>query len=239
MTDTKDKDKQHTTCPFSKLKSSKLKSSKLKSSKLKSSKKTPCPVINALINIGYLDPNDEWKKEQVQNALKKIKMSGLTSFLLTNSVHNTLKNQNLPFTVKSLQKHNVIEHDASISREDYHFGDHILFNKKRFNLIYKYFKNKKKITLKEFTEYRYHLYKKSHKENENIVFGSRQYSSTLAETCAIFILLSHDGYLHLHKLQKVFEEETLDNVKINSINAGNFSINFLKCVNYWMIASIN
>ena len=108
MTDTKDTDKEDTTCPFSKLKSSKLKSSKLKSSKLKSSKKTPCPVINALINMGYLDPNDEWKKEQVQNALKKIKMSGLTSFLLTNSVHNTLKNQNLPFTVKSLQKHNVI-----------------------------------------------------------------------------------------------------------------------------------
>jgi hypothetical protein len=234
MTDTKDKDKKHTTCPFSK-----LKSSKLKSSKLKNPKKTPCPVINALINMDYLDPNDEWKKEEVQNALKKIKMSGLTSFLLTNSIHNTLKKQNLPFTVKSLQKHNVIEHDASISREDYHLGDNIMFNKKRFNLIYKYFNNQKKITLKEFTEYRYHLYKKSRKENNDFIFGSKEYSSTLAETCAIFILLSHDGYLHLHKLQKVFEEETLDNVKINSINAVNFSINFLKCVNYWMIASIN
>ena len=85
----------------------------------------------------------------------------------------------------------------------------------------------------------YHLYKKSCKENNDFIFGSKEYFIVLAETCAIFILLSHDGYLHLHKLQKVFEEETLDNVKINSINAVNFSINFLKCVNYWMIASIN
>ena len=114
-----------------------------------------------------------------------------------------------------------------------------MFNKKRFNLIYKYFKNQNKNTLKKFTEYRYHLYKKSHKENNDFIFGSKEYSSTLAETCAIFILLSHDGYLHLDRLQKVFEEETLDNVKINSINMINFSINYIKCVNYWMIASFN
>ena len=238
MIDTKDKESA-ATCPFSKLKSSKLKSSKLKSSKLKSSKKTPCPVVNALINMDYLDQNDEWKKEEVQNAFKKIKMSRLASFLLTNSTHNILKDEKLKFTVKNLQKHNVIEHDASISREDYHLGDSVMFNKKRFKLIYKYFKNQKKITLKEFTEYRYHLYKKSCKENENIVFGAKQYSIVLAETCAIFILLSHDGYLHLDRLQKVFEEETLDNVKINSINMINFSINYIKCVNYWMIASFN
>jgi len=214
-------------CPFS----------KLKSSKLKSSKKTPCPLVNALINMGYLDQNDKWKKEEVQNALKKIKMSNLTSFLLTNSVHNTLKKQNLPFTVKSLQKHNVIEHDGSIGRYDYDKGDHIRFNKKRFNLIYKYFKNKKKITLEEFTEYRYFLYKKSCKENKNFVFGARQYSIDLAETVAIFILLSCGDLLELKKLEKVFKEETLDDVKINGINFLNFSINYIKCVKYWMTAS--
>ena len=83
--------------------------------------------------MGYLDRNDEWKKEEVRCALKKIKMSGLTSFLLTNSVHKTLNKDNLPLTVKSLQKHNVIEHDASISRKDYHLGDNVQFNKKRGN----------------------------------------------------------------------------------------------------------
>jgi hypothetical protein len=121
----------------------------------KNKKNTPCPIVNALITMGYLDRNDEWKKEEVRCALKKIKMSGLTSFLLTNSVHKTLNKDNLPLTVKSLQKHNVIEHDASMSREDYHLGDNVQFNKKRFHLIYKYFKGKKKITLKEFTEYIY------------------------------------------------------------------------------------
>lgn len=205
----------------------------------KNKKNTPCPVVNSLINMGYLDRNGEWKKNEVHSALKKIKMSGLLSFLLTNYVHKTLKDKNLNFTVKSLQKHNVIEHDASISREDYDLGDSIVYNKKRFNLINKYFKNKKKITLQEFVEYRYFLYKKSCKENNNFVFGPRQYSNTLAETCGIFILLSNDNYLHLSKLQKVFEDETFDNVEINSINAVNFSINYMKCLSYWIHASMS
>ena len=209
-------------CPFSKLKSSKL---------------SGCPVINSLINMDYLDPNDEWEKEEVQNALKKIKMSRLTSFLLTNSAYNLLKSKELEFTVKNLQTPNLIEHAGSISRYDYGQGDHIVFNKKRFNLIYKYFKNNKKITLKEFTEYRQYLYKKSYKENKNIVFGARQYTITLAETAAIFILLSQDNQLELKKLEKVFECETLDNVKTNNINMINFSINYIKCLNYWMFAS--
>jgi len=221
MIDTKDKEST-ATCPFSKLKSSKL---------------TGCPVINSLINMDHLDPNDEWEKKEVQNALKKIKMSRFASFLLTNSAYNLLKKQELPFTVESLQTYNLIDHDASISRYDYYLGEHVVFNKKRFNLIYNYFNNKKKITLKEFTEYRYHLYKQSYKENENIVFGAKQYFIALAETAAIFILLSKDNQLELKKLKKVFECETLDNVKTNGINMVNFSITYIKCVNYWMFAS--
>jgi hypothetical protein len=227
MIDTKNAEKKHTICPFSKLKSTKLKSTKL----------TGCPVLNSLINMDYLDPKDEWEKKEVQNALKKIKMSRLTSFLLTISAYNLLKSEKLKFTVKNLQRPNIIDHAGSISRYDYGQGDHIVFNKERFNRIYKYFKNKKKITLKEFTEYRQYLYKQSYKENKNIVFGARQYTITLAETVAIFILLSQDDFLHLDVLEKVFEYETLDNVKTNNINMINFSINYIKCVNYWMFAS--
>ena len=76
-------------------------------------------------------------------------------------------------TVKCLQTPNLIEHDVSLSREDYNMGrgNHICYNRKRFNLIFKYFKDQKYISLKELIEYKYSLFKKSCKENDNLQFG--------------------------------------------------------------------
>jgi len=199
---------------------------------------TPCPIINVLMNAGYLDSKKEWSTQNVQDALKKIKISKLAAYLLVNSTSNTLKNQNLPFTAKSLQTHDLIEHDASMSRKDYNLGDHIHFNKKLFIRIKKYFSNQEDITLKEFTEYRYYLYQKSIKENANVNFGVTQYFTIGAETCAIFLLLSENDKLNLKKLRQVFEKETLDNVTINSINMPNFVTSYIKFTSYWFNASL-
>lgn len=49
----------------------------------------------------------------------------------------------------------------------------------------------------------------------------------------IFILLSENNRLDMNKLEKVFKEETLDGVKINTISTLNFSIKFIQAVNYW------
>lgn len=199
---------------------------------------TPCPILNTLMKMCLLDPKKEWSTQDVQDALKKLKMSEFLSFLLATSTNNALKSKNLPFSAKSLQKHNLIEHDASMSREDYNLGDHIHFNKERFDLIKKYFKEQKYITLKEFTEYRYYLYKKSLKENPNFTFGVNQYFAAGAETCAIFILLSEDDKLSLKKLRHVFEKETLDNVKTNIIDAPIFVSSMIQFNVYWMNAAI-
>ena len=205
---------------------------------MKNKTDTPCPIMNSLIHMGYLDYKKEWSKQEVQDALKKIKMSNFVAFLQTNIVHALLKNHNLPFTVKSLQTHNLMEHDASLSRKDDFLGDCVKFNKKNFNMIYKYFPNKKKITLKEFTEYRYYLYQKSLKENVNFKFDIMQYLITLGETCTIFILLSENDKLNLDKLHNVFKEETLADVKINSINITNLSSSYIKYTSYWVNASL-
>ena len=226
MTDSKDKDKKPTTCPFS----------KLKSTKLKSSKKTPCPIVNALINTGELDPNREWTMKEVRNVLQENKLtSSMFSKVLTLVLSINLPS---PPSVKTLQKHNIIEHDVSFSREDYHLGDHIHYSDKRFKLIYKYFKHQKYITLKELIEYMHYLYKKSKKENSKFNFGIKQSTTMLLEMVMIFTLLSENDRLELKKLEKVCKEETVDNVKINTINMVNFSINMIKAINYWNYARI-
>ncbi len=165
-------------------------------------------------------------------------MSELTSYLFANGANRVLEMNNLSFSAKSLQTHDLIEHDASMSRKDYNLGDHIHFNKKLFIRIKKYFSNQEDITLKEFTEYRYYLYQKSIKENANVNLGIKQYFSIGLETCAIFILLSEDDKLSLKKLRRVFEKETLDNVKINSINMPNYVTSYIKFTSYWFNASL-
>lgn len=199
---------------------------------------TPCPMLNTLMKMCLLDPKKEWSTQDVQDALKNIKMSEFLSFLLATSTNNALKSQNLLFSAKSLQKHNFIEHDASISRKDDNLGDHIHFNKERFDLIKKYFREQKYITLKEFTEYRYNLYKKSLKENPKFTFGVNQYFTVGAETCAIFILLSENDKLSLKKLRHLFENETLDNVKTNIIDAPIFVSSMIQFNVYWINAAI-
>ena len=223
MIDAKDAEKEPATCPFS----------KLKNTKLKSSKKTPCPIVNALINAGELDPNREWTMKEVRNALQENKLtSSMFSKVFTLVLSIILPS---PPSVKTIQK---IGHDVSFSREDYHLGDHIHYSDKRFKIIYKYFKHQKYITLKELIEYMHYLYKKSKKENSKFNFGIKQSTIMLLEMVMIFRLLSENDRLELKKLEKVCKEETVDNVKINTINMVNFSINMIKAINYWNYAKI-
>lgn len=132
-----------------------------------------------------------------------------------------------------------MEHDVSLSREDYYLGDHINYNKKRFTLIRKYFKNQKNITLKELIEYMHHLYKKSKKDNNQLYFKTRpQLLILLLEMGGIFSLLSENNRLNLDKLEKVFENETLENIEINNISMFNVISTYPKLFIYWINASI-
>lgn len=228
------------TCPFAI-------SNKVKNIKFNNSDGTSCPFLNSLINKGELDPNKEWTKKEVSTVLSDNKLMSNTFskiFIHILSYPNgyiwipgiqyfpSIKKPT-KFTVETMQTHNIIEHDASISREDYHIGDNVRFSHDRFQLIFKYFKNRKSITLKELIQYSRYLYKKSIKENDKVLLTSFQTASLLIENVNMFISLSKDGELNLKKLEKVFREESLEGVETNVINTPNFSINFVKSLYYW------
>lgn len=229
------------TCPFS----------KAKKIKFKNSDKSPCPVLNALINSGELDPNKEWTKNEISTVLVDNKLMSKTfSKIFTHILSYPNRYLLFPgiqffpsikkptkFNVKTMQTHGIIEHDVSISREDFHLGDHVHFSHDRFQLIYRYFKNRKSITLKELIQYTHYLYKKSIKENDKIKFNIRQLIAIFVEDVNIFTLLSKDDRLNLNKLEKVFREESLDGVETNVINTQNFSKNFVKSIYYWNMES--
>ena len=83
-------------CPFSTLKSSNLKKSS-NSRNVNNSNKTPCPIVNVLINKGELNPTREWTREEIRNVLKKNK---LTSNIFSN-LFVTILSKSL--SVKKLQ----------------------------------------------------------------------------------------------------------------------------------------
>ena len=211
------------TCPFAI-------SNKAKKIKFNNSDGTPCPFLNSLINKGELDPNKEWTKKEVSTVLSDNKlMSNTFSKIFT----HILSYPNGYLLIPGIQYFPSIKKPTKFTVETMQTHNNVRFSHDRFQLIFKYFKNRKSITLKELIQYSHYLYKKSIKENDKVRLTSIQTNALLVENVNMFISLSKDGELNLKKLEKVFREESLDGVETNVINTQNFSINFVKSLYYW------
>jgi len=244
MQNTEDKNNhQHVgTCPFSKFKSSNLKNSEF----------TPCPLINVLIKAGELDPKKKWSRQELITILRKNNIfsnavGNLFTYALTYPNRYILFpgieffpfiKKPIRFSVATLQEHNLLEHDVSLSRKDAYLGDHINYSDTRFKLIYEYFKNKKSISLQELITYKHYLYEKSKIENKQLAFGYPAFITVIAEMVVIFILLSENGRLNLKKLEKVFKKESLDGVKTRIIELPQFILHFTRALHFWNVARL-
>ncbi|KIX94722.1 uncharacterized protein Z520_09412 [Fonsecaea multimorphosa CBS 102226] len=88
----------------------------------------PCPGLNALANQGYL-PRDgkNLTIPQVQHALETaLHMSPLAAASLCSSLPPLLRKDGT-FDLVDTRRHNVIEHDSSFTRLDFHQGDNYTF----------------------------------------------------------------------------------------------------------------
>ncbi|KAF7626399.1 hypothetical protein AFLA_013791 [Aspergillus flavus NRRL3357] len=101
----------------------------------------PCPMMNTLANHGFL-PHDG------KNITRNTVIEGLSAALNFNAslaslmfdmaiVVNPEPNATF-FTLDQLNKHNLLEHDASLSRTDAYFGNNHVFNETIFEETKKY-----------------------------------------------------------------------------------------------------
>ncbi|KAF3011310.1 hypothetical protein E8E14_001800 [Neopestalotiopsis sp. 37M] len=101
----------------------------------------PCPMMNTLANHGFL-PRDG------SNITKDTAISALGNGLNFDAelagimweqaiIANPVANSSF-FTLDHLNRHNVLEHDASISRTDAYFGNNHVFNQTVFDTSRKY-----------------------------------------------------------------------------------------------------
>jgi len=98
--------------------------------------RAPCPMLNTLANHGFLPHNGQNITEfdtinALYTALNVNQTLGEFLFkaaLTTNPTPNATT-----FSLDNLSRHNILEHDASLSRGDFYFGDDHTFNQTIFD----------------------------------------------------------------------------------------------------------
>lgn len=94
-------------------------------------RRSPCPGLNALANHGYL-PRDGFNisAEQYFKAVDEgVNFSrDIIADLITSGLSASTTGNNNTFNLDDINKHNLIEHDSSLSRNDIFFGDNHSFN---------------------------------------------------------------------------------------------------------------
>ncbi|KNG91599.1 hypothetical protein ANOM_000168 [Aspergillus nomiae NRRL 13137] len=97
--------------------------------------RSPCPVLNALANHNILqhDGKDITQQDtfRAMDALHVDK--GLSDILFAAALKTNLKPNATTFSLDDLDHHNIIEHDGSLSRGDFYFGDNHSFNQTLFD----------------------------------------------------------------------------------------------------------
>ncbi|PYI07359.1 Cloroperoxidase [Aspergillus sclerotiicarbonarius CBS 121057] len=96
----------------------------------------PCPMLNTLANHGFLphdgrDISEDRIVSVLNNSLNlddELSQSLFEAALTTNPDPNATT-----FSLNDLSRHNILEHDASLSRQDFYFGDNHDFNQTIFD----------------------------------------------------------------------------------------------------------
>ncbi|KAI9685685.1 MAG: hypothetical protein M1822_004245 [Bathelium mastoideum] len=98
--------------------------------------RAPCPMLNTLANHGFLPHSgkDITEKDTVHALYTALNINQSLSELLFNFAITTNPAPNATtFSLDNLDRHDILEHDASLSRGDYYFGNDHTFNQTIFD----------------------------------------------------------------------------------------------------------
>lgn len=101
----------------------------------------PCPMMNTLANHGYLQRDG--RNITRENAIKGLGdglnfNSSLVEIMFDAAIGANPEPNATYFTLEQLNVHNVLEHDASLSRSDAFFGNNHIFNESIFEETKRY-----------------------------------------------------------------------------------------------------
>ncbi|RAH55983.1 peroxidase [Aspergillus piperis CBS 112811] len=175
--------------------------------------RAPCPMLNTLANHGYLPHNGKDITEQhtinaLYNALGID--AELATYLHQEAVTTNPAPNATTFSLNDLSRHDILEHDASLSRQDAFFGDNHDFNQTIFDETRSYWTSPI-IDVKQAALSRQARVNTSMATNPNYTMSELGASFSYGETAAYIIVLGdkENGLVNRSRVEYLFENERL------------------------------
>ncbi|KAL4948904.1 Chloroperoxidase [Aspergillus filifer] len=174
----------------------------------------PCPMMNTLANHGYL-PHDG------RNLTRPVVVNALNQALHFNaSLGNLMFDMALVanpeegadwFTLDHLNRHNVLEHDASLSRADAYFGSNHIFNATIFAQTQHFWTDKNTLTAAMLANSKIARQVISKAFNPNYTFTDTTENFSLGEVAAPIIVFGdmEEGTVERNFVEYFFTNERL------------------------------
>jgi hypothetical protein len=154
--------------------------------------RSPCPALNSLANHNVL-PRDG--RNYTIPVLVKALGEGLNVSAETATALATLglslskDPASGAFDLDDLNKHNAIEHDASLSRRDFDLGGNAqAFDRETFQETLSFFKGATNVGIEDVAAARWGRIQSSKAQNSKFVYGANQTFPTYFESSAYFQL---------------------------------------------------
>ncbi|RIA85279.1 Chloroperoxidase [Glomus cerebriforme] len=152
--------------------------------------RSPCPALNCLANHGFLPRSGkDFSMSELIDALKKgfnlsgafASMQALTAFTMYGKLFQKI-------SLSDLQRHGVLEHDASLTRQDAAIGDHVKVDNALVDLLLTY-KVNEKINIESLAKLHHVRYADSKERNKDFYYGWRQKSLSFGESSLLLCII--------------------------------------------------
>ncbi|OJK04274.1 hypothetical protein ASPACDRAFT_55776 [Aspergillus aculeatus ATCC 16872] len=175
--------------------------------------RAPCPMLNTLANHGYLphDGKDITKAHTIAALHSALNIDReLAQYLFQEALTTNPAANATTFSLNDLSRHNILEHDASLSRLDYYFGDNHDFNQAIFDQTRQHWPDPI-ITVQAAANAREARVRTSNATNPTFTLSELGTAFGYGETAAYIIILGNktSGLVDRSWVEYLFENERL------------------------------
>jgi hypothetical protein len=175
----------------------------------------PCPMLNSLSNHGFL-PRDGKKKIDIDTTVSVLQdvlnIDPIIGSMLHRQASKTsLEPNGTTWSLETLRTHNILEHDASLTREDYYFNkDSSAFSQAAYDET-RSFWTTPIIDIKQAADARYSRLLTSNATNPEFELSELGFNFGIGETAAYIMVLGDrvSGTVPRSWIEYLFEKERL------------------------------
>jgi len=175
-------------------------------------------MMNALANHGVLPHNGKGitKEMAVDVLVKTINLdSKIANVFASKALTSNPDHSQACFDLDQIGQHGLIEHDVSLSRNDYHLGDQCTYDEYIWDQVKEIYGDSKETTFELQTRARWARFiasKKAHEAAEkDFQYGIKEFILSYGESALILGLLGdpEGGKVPIEYIRVLFEEERL------------------------------